>query len=67
MFLLPETRPHCCKMYSAAEKRRVLDGQSGGRVIAQEKLNELSGDPTSLGKSGTLSTVDIGVISVIDS
>ena len=44
------------------KKRRILDGQSGGRVIAQDKFNELSGDPPSLGKSGTLSTVEIGVI-----
>ena len=43
-------------------KRKVLDGQSGGRVIAHDKFNELSIDYPSLGKSGTISTVEIGVI-----
>ena len=35
------------------EKRKVLDGPSGGRVIAHDKFNELSIDYPSLGKSGT--------------
>ena len=44
-----------------SERRKVLRVQSGGRIIAHEKFNELSGHPPSLGNNRLRYMVEICV------